>query len=106
MNATQTTDMTVANTILAQLGGNRFRAMTGARNFVGSADTLSFHVSGKGKNGSVTAMRVTLNPLDLYTVTALRIRGTKVTEVEVVDGVYFDQLQNVFTSMTGLYTRL
>jgi hypothetical protein len=31
------TDMTVARTILDQLGGARFVAMTGAREFVGSA---------------------------------------------------------------------
>jgi hypothetical protein len=39
------TDMTVARTILDQLGGARFVAMTGAREFVGSADSLTFKVS-------------------------------------------------------------
>ena len=36
------TDMTVAKTILAQLGGSRFVAMTGARHMAGDATSLSF----------------------------------------------------------------
>ena len=40
------TDLTVANTILQQLGGNKFRVMTGAKNFVGSNDALTFRLPG------------------------------------------------------------
>ena len=32
--------MTIANTILEQLGGNKFIAMTGAKNFVSDGNTL------------------------------------------------------------------
>ena len=38
------TDITVARSILDQLGGARFVAMTGAREFVGSADSLTFKI--------------------------------------------------------------
>ena len=38
------TDMTVARSILDQLGGARFVAMTGARELVGSADSLTFKI--------------------------------------------------------------
>jgi hypothetical protein len=40
--ATATTDLTVANEIRNQLGGNRFAVMTGAHNFIGDANSLSF----------------------------------------------------------------
>jgi hypothetical protein len=33
-------NLTVANTILEQLGGGRFIAMTGAKSFVGGEDSL------------------------------------------------------------------
>ena len=54
------TDMTVARTILDQLGGARFVAMTGAREFVGSADSLTFKIGVNPKR--VTQVRVTLTP--------------------------------------------
>lgn len=98
-------EMTVANTILAQLGGRRFQVMTGSTNFMGRADGLTFKVGRNPK--SITHVRVTLTPADLYNVEFLKIRGTKapVTASEV-DGVYCDQLEEIFTANTGLYTRL
>ena len=36
--------MTTAATILEQLGGNKFRAMTGAKNFLDGGSYLSFHL--------------------------------------------------------------
>lgn len=99
------TTMTVATTILEQLGGGRFVAMTGSKNFVGSADALSFRIGSGAKNG-INAARIVLTPADDYTVTFLRIRGTKVVEVETREGIYCDQLQDVFTTATGFYTKL
>ena len=40
--------MEVANTILEQLGGRQFQAMTGASQFVGSKNSLSFRLPGAG----------------------------------------------------------
>ena len=42
-------DMTVAKTILEQLGGNKFRVMTGAKNFMGFTDGLVMKI---GRNSS------------------------------------------------------
>ncbi len=101
-------DMTVANTILAQLGGRRFRAMTGARNFVGSDDSLSFRLPGSGgfcKDG-INAVHVVLTPMDEYDMKFMRVRGTKVKTVCEFKGIYFDQLQPLFTEATGLETHL
>ena len=37
-------NMTVAKTILEQLGGNKFRAMTGAKQFMGFAEGLAMKI--------------------------------------------------------------
>jgi len=108
MNATETrTDMTVANTIFAQLGGPRFSAMTGCRDLVGAADSLTFKI-GRAKDG-INAVRITLDPTDTYTMTFFKIargRGYKVTTVAEVSMVYSAQLRSIFTNHTGLYTSL
>lgn len=98
------TDLTVANTILAQLGGNKFRAMTGSKNFVGGENTLSFRIGRNAK--SINAVRITLTAGDDYTVEFLRIRKTEVKVSTKVEGVYFDRLQAVFTENTGMDTHL
>ena len=74
------TDMTVARSILDQLGGARFVAMTGARDFVGSADSLTFKIGVNPKR--VSQVRVTLTSADLYSVTfsaSARRRRSKAT---------------------------
>ncbi len=98
----------VANTILEKLGGNKFRAMTGAKSFLGGPDSLSFRIPGAGgftKNG-VNHCKVTLSPDDTYVMQFSRIRGTKVQTMEPITGLYFDQLQDIFESETGLRTSL
>ena len=45
--------MSVARTILSQLGGNKFAAMTGAKNFVDCGDALSMRI-GRNKTSSKT----------------------------------------------------
>ena len=96
--------MPVAETILAQLGGNRFVTMTGARNFVGSSNKLQFKIP---KNqSSANFVTIELTPDDLYTVTFAKYRGLKVTTLKEFDGVYADQLRSIFERYTGLYTSL
>jgi hypothetical protein len=92
----------VPSTILSQLGGNKFIAMTGAKNFVGSETDLTFSVPAKGIN----KIRIALDPSDTYTVEAFYIRGVNFTKKASVSDVYCDVLQGVFTKMTGLYTKL
>jgi len=98
------TDLTVAKTILHQLGGNRFIAMTGAKNFIGSNNSMSFKI---GRNSSKTNyIRISLNVMDLYKMEFLNIRSGKMKTVEEFENVYSDALQAIFTSVTGLNTRL
>lgn len=94
--------MQVAQTILSQLGGNRFVVMTGAKNLTGRADGLSFKI---GRNShKVTHVRVTLNARDTYTCEFLNIRGTNIKTLQTVDDVYCEDLQRVFKAATGIHT--
>ncbi len=99
-------DMTVANTIFKQLGGNRFNVMTGAKNLIASADALSFRLPSNFAQKGINAVRIRLTPADTYEVTFSNIRGTKVTVVSTFDDVYADSLRTLFTSETGLDTSL
>ena len=100
--------LTVANTILAQLGGRKFQVMTGARRFVGDANSLCFSLPGGGgfaRNG-INRVRVELNGSDLYDVTYYRTRGTKITTVAESPNIYGDMLREDFTRATGLETSM
>lgn len=101
-------DMTVAKTILEQLGGRRFMAMTGAKNFMGSESALDFRLPAKSgfvKNG-INHVRVVLTPMDTYVVIFNRIRDFKVTEVSKHEDIYAEDLQELFLRETGLDTHL
>jgi hypothetical protein len=93
-------DLTVAKTILEQLGGEHFVAMTGAKNFVGTEDSLTFEVGSNPKH--VSHVRVTQTPDDLYAVTFFR----KGKAPRIMDGICCDILQELFTNNTGLYISL
>lgn len=106
----KTPDLTVAKTILEQLGGRHFLMMTGAKNLVGSDTSLTFRIA-RSKDGSNT-VRITLTPLDVYTVETFsvrKVRGSfeiKSTPKSTVTDVYCDTLRPVFEKLTGLRTRL
>lgn len=101
-------DTTVATTILEQLGGRRFVAMTGARNLIGSADSLSFRLPGTPGfvNNGINVVRITLTPMDTYTVAYLRVRGGTVRTVQQCEDIYAEDLQDCFSRETGLATHL
>jgi len=102
----QTDALQVANMIRAQLGGNRFAAMTGAHSFVGDTDSLSFQI-GRNDKG-VTHVRIVLDSSDTYAVTFYKYnrRTLKLTTLGEESGVYVDSLRRVFTAHTGLLTSL
>lgn len=108
--------MNVPNEILRQLGGNRFLAMTGAKNLCGDGNTLRMTLP---RNGSkANRLWVTLNGNDLYDMRFFKFRMGRIDlktgayiedkvsdEVEYHD-LFFDQLQEVFTKHTKMYTHL
>lgn len=94
----------IAETILAQLGGNRFISMTGAKNFVGAHNRLSFHLP----NRKINRVMVTLDASDTYTVEFGKWNPAKLQTktLTTVSGLHADQLQSNFTAVTGLDTHL
>lgn len=97
----------VATTILEQLGGNKFIAMTGAKNLSGDEDGLNFKI---GRNNSkANCVRINYkHGKDLYQVRFLKWDSKKceLVELKVYEDVYFDMLQDIFTEYTGLATSL
>lgn len=99
------TDLTVATTILEQLGGNKFVVMTGAKNLGGGMDYLSFGLPKNPKKVSHVIVKYNAGS-DTYSMKFMNIRGVKVKDLAVHENVYCDMLQELFTQETGLYTKL
>jgi len=100
------TDMTVSREILAQLGGGRFTAMTGARQFVGDDTSLTFRLPPTMTRGRASGMRITLAADDTYTLETFKIVRFEMRIIETCRGIYEDVLRRTFTQMTGLDTSL
>tara|TARA_R110000824_G_scaffold387183_1_gene582378 strand:- start:349 stop:654 length:306 start_codon:yes stop_codon:yes gene_type:complete len=97
--------MTIADTIYQQLGGGRFAAMTGAKNFISDGDSLHMRIGRNKTNNNY--LIVTLNGKDLYDMEFGQV--TKMAEkrsVKTYTDVYCDGLRQVFESHTGMYTSL
>jgi hypothetical protein len=101
-NAAAETRLEVPTTILAQLGGRRFMMMTGA---VVSGDEATLYVRFKGSTVA-NKVHVTLNGRDLYDVEFFKVRGVNARSVKSLSDVYAEDLQRIFTDVTGLYTSL
>ncbi len=97
--------MSVAKTILSQLGGNKFAVMTGAKNFIDTGDGLAMKI-GRNKTSS-NYLKITLNMMDLYDVRFSRVspKGGERSVTEYND-VFCDSLVEVFEKHTGMYTKL
>lgn len=108
--------------ILQQLGGRQFLVMTGSKNLIYSAkenNFLSMHLT-RNKIGA-QFLKIILTPMDVY-----RMEFSKVVKkyetlpmskkricvdaerviIKTIEPVYDDQLQAIFTEVTGLYTHL
>lgn len=93
----------IAKTILAQLGGNRFRVMTGVSLAFAEASGLRFFLPSARAAKGVKQIRITLTPADVYTVGFYDTKGKLICEAE---NIYADDLRGLFESMTGLRTSL
>lgn len=94
----------IAQTILTQLGGRRFLAMTGARDLVASETSLAMRLPiGKARN-----LRIELAADDTYTVKSLRWNRTNLQYgiTAIASGVYADSLRDVVEGMTDLLVGL
>lgn len=100
----------IAQTILQQLGAGRFRAMTGAKDFIAIERGLQFGLPARFARGGINKLRITLEPEDTYKVEFMKVSHRlgmhKCETVAEHDGVYCDMLQSLFKSETGLETHL
>ena len=130
----ETVSKELAQEIIRQLGGNRFVAMTGAKDFVAIDYGLRFRI-GRNKS-SANIVKIKLDIYDTYTMEFWRTsnfnpykllikyteqglssdeikakiekaeENSKPKKLKEYNGLYCDQLQEFFTEYTGLYTRL
>ena len=99
-------NLEIANTILSQLGGNRFIAMTGARMPAAIENGLRFQLPRNPLK--VNLVRVILDANDTYRMEFCYLdkKRCEVRILTVKTDVYADSLQTIFTDQTGLYTSL
>lgn len=110
--------------ILQQLGGRQFLVMTGSKNLLYCSkenNFLSMHLT-RNKIGA-QYLKIILTPMDVYRMEFSKVErkyetighGTykkrfcideKLVIIKTIEPVYDDQLQSVFTEVTGLYTHL
>ena len=90
--------------VLRQLGGGRFIAMTGAKNFGTDGKSLTFKI-GRNSKG-VNFVRIKLTSMDLYDIEFLQVRAGKIKIKSKAKRVYADQLGKMFKKNTGMNVRL
>ena len=108
------TNKEIAETIVRQLGGNRFVVMTGAKNLRAIDRGVALQLPARFAKDGITYVQVVLDPSDTYTMTFKKIgplpslkrliagAEQKITVVASVSDVYNDMLQTIFTKYTGL----
>lgn len=95
-----------AQTILSQIGGGRFIAMTGAKSFGDHGDALSFRLPSNFATKGINYVKITLDADDTYSVTFGKVRGLKYTVISTFSMIYCDMLTELFERETGLATSL
>jgi len=95
----------IATIIVDQLGGNRrLRAFINAKKFTPVENGVAFNRM-RGRPGSGNYTRITLVN-DMYNVEQIEVRVTRAKVTmnvkSSVEGIYFDQLEEIMWSETGL----
>lgn len=104
-------DQQTASTIIAQLGGRKFMAMTGVKQFIRGHNDLSFQLP-KFPGIKINAVFIKLNNNDLYDVEYQKFwidrkEGTvKRKTIATSQNIFFDELRPDFEAKTGLRTNL
>ncbi|MGN6703584.1 MAG: hypothetical protein ACTHKB_11550 [Burkholderiaceae bacterium] len=97
----------IAETIYRQLGGNKFFAMTGAKDFLSGSNWLQFRLPRAAQRG-INVVRIILQDTDTYMVDFMKTDryGLNIRMVKHERDIYADQLRAAFEAETGLATRL
>ena len=109
MTTTKEERLSVANTIINQMGGaNRLGAMIGANGFMANDDECGGLVFSFKSCRKANKCRVTLLDNDTYRFELLKFnrRTYDWPVVYELDNVYWDMLKSVFEKETGLYLSL
>ena len=100
----------IAKTILEQIGGRRFAAMTGSKDFTDMGNGLRMSLA-RNKTSANRLDIIYDGGADLYNMRFYRKTSSKKTfesrtkDIETHEGIYCDMLEEMFTMVTGLYTR-
>ena len=95
----------VARIIWEQLGGNKFRVMTGAKNLLNLGDGIAMKLGRNSSNSNY--LKITLNSMDLYDMKFCKLtRKFEEKSVCEYNNIYNDMLTDQFTAHTGMYTSL
>lgn len=93
--------MELRKTIYVALGSNKFRVMTGAKNFVYDDTSLTFQIP---RLGYCTVKYDEAQ--DLFNMTFFKIRKFERKINKEFKGLFVDQLREFFEDFTGLRTSL
>jgi len=93
----------IAETIASQMGGTgRLKLFIGAYDFFSCDDgqALCFKFKGSQKANYI---KITLNPMDTYDIQFKKIKDLEADLVGELNGIYCDQLVEIFEEQTGLF---
>lgn len=104
-------DNQIAATILRQIGGRRFVAMTGSHDFINLGNGLRMSLS-RNKTSANRLEIIYAECADLYNMRFYRqsfIRKTfecQTKDIKTYEGVYWDMLEDIFSEVTGMHLYL
>lgn len=99
----------IAKTIFEQIGGRRFAAMTGSKDFIDMGNGLRMSLA-RNKTSANRLDIIYDAGADLYNMRFYRKTFSKktfecrITDIATHEGIYCDMLEDMFTMVTGLYT--
>ena len=99
----------VIDTIIKQLGGNKFFVMTGSKPHYKDIETENPFVSIKlirNKSGANYLIVQYIRSTDLYKVEFIKLNTNERKVISNYENIYSDQLTEIFESETGLRTSL
>jgi hypothetical protein len=95
--------MNTAETILNQIGGKKFIAMTGSKDFMNTGNGLQMKLA--RNNSGAGYLEIQHTESDLYNMVFYSVRGIELKVKKEITNVYADMLLNMFESTTGLIVR-
>ena len=98
------TNMEIAKTIMAQLGGNKIVAMCGVTNITAIENGVTFKIM--KNNMKCNYIKIVLNSNDLYDIEYITIRGTIIKIKGSLSDVYAEDMISLMEKDLGLYFSL